>query len=81
MADKSKRKEQAKEKAKKSEINEKLDEESEESFPASDPPAYMGSAAIARFPKENEGDAPKKQKSKATSAERKRQDEKKRPQR
>ena len=76
-ADKSKRKAKGKE----SELNKKLDEGSKESFPASDPPAYMGSAAIARFPKENEGGQRKKQKSKGAAGEGKPKDEKKRPQR
>ena len=60
----------------------KLDEESEESFPASDPPAYMGSAAIARFPK-HEGE-PRKDRKREGSAAGKRPtpaDDKKRPRR
>jgi hypothetical protein len=76
-ADESKRKE----KAKKSELNKKLDEESKESFPASDPPAFMGSAAIARFPREHEGGARKMAKSKAGSRAGQPKQEKKPPRR
>jgi hypothetical protein len=46
------------EKSKKSALNRKIDEQVEESFPASDPPAFMGGKHTVGAPEERETPAP-----------------------